>query len=85
MSKKTTVVCGCGNEFTLDNAPRRRLKAERDAALHAVRDMDAKLAEMASHHFQCKRQIADLTAQIQRQAQQIIDERAARKMPQWEE
>ena len=81
MSKKIMVVCGCGNEFTLDNAPRRRLRAERDAALHALREADANLAAMASANFQNKRQIADLTAQIQRQAQQIIDERAGRKLP----
>jgi F0F1-type ATP synthase membrane subunit b/b' len=78
MSKKIMVVCGCGNEFTLDNAPRRRLRAERDAALAKARQLDGLTGDLERQRREAQAKVADLTAQIQRQAQQIIDERAAR-------
>ena len=78
MSKKIMVVCGCGNEFTLDNAPRRRLRAERDAALAKARQLDGLTNDLERQRREAQAKVADLTAQIQRQAQQIIDERAAR-------
>jgi hypothetical protein len=81
MSKRITVVCGCGNEFTLDNVARRQLRAERDAALRKAQLDAAKVGDLERALRESRAKVTDLTAQIQRQAQQIIDERAARTMP----